>query len=137
MTVDPARSAQMALVRSKNTRPEMIVRRIIHAMGYRYRLHRTDLPGKPDIVLPSHRKIVEVRGCFWHQHPDESCGRARVPKTRKDFWIPKLQGNRARDLANDEALRELGWNIVVVWECETTPAGRVELTAKLQAFLTE
>ena len=133
--VDPARSAQMALVRGKDTKPEMVVRRLVHALGYRFRLHRKDLPGRPDIVLPRLRKAIEVRGCFWHQHPDPSCWRARVPKTRQDFWLPKLDGNVARDAANEDALRGLGWDLLVVWECETAPARRDELAGRVGRFL--
>lgn len=132
---NPARSAQMALVRGKDTRPEIVVRCLIHALGYRFRLHRKNLPGRPDIVLPRHRKAVEVRGCFWHQHPNPSCWRSRLPKTRQEFWIPKLDGNVARDLANETALRQLGWQLLVVWECETSPARRDELAKRLHAFL--
>ncbi|MBX3576201.1 MAG: DNA mismatch endonuclease Vsr [Rhizobiaceae bacterium] len=132
---DPARSAQMALVKGKDTKPEMVVRRLVHAIGFRFRLHRKDLPGKPDLVLPRIRKAIEVRGCFWHQHPDPSCWRARVPKTRQEFWAPKLEGNAGRDRSNEAALRGLGWDILVVWECETGPARREELERRLRAFL--
>lgn len=133
--IDPARSAQMALVRGKDTKPEMVVRRLVHALGYRFRLHRKDLPGKPDIVLPRLRKAIEVRGCFWHQHPDPACSRARIPKTRQDFWVPKLLRNAARDSANEASLMNLGWDLLVVWECETVPSRREELAARLTAFL--
>ena len=135
MTVDPARSAQMARVRGKDTKPEMVVRRLVHAMGYRYRLHRKDLPGKPDLVFPRLRKIIQVHGCFWHQHPDPACRRARIPKSRREFWGPKLEGNARRDIENERALRELGWDVLVVWECETTPSRREELAGKLEEFL--
>ena len=135
MTVDPARSAQMARVRGKDTKPEMVVRRLVHAMGYRYRLHRKDLPGKPDLVFPRLRKIIQVHGCFWHQHPDPACRRARIPKSRREFWVPKLEGNARRDIENERALRELGWDVLVVWECETTPSRREELAGKLEEFL--
>jgi DNA mismatch endonuclease (patch repair protein) len=132
---DPARSAQMALVRGKDTKPEIVVRHLVHGLGFRYRLHRRDLPGKPDIVLPRLRKIIEVRGCFWHRHPDPACTRARIPKTRQEFWIPKLEGNARRDVENERALSALGWDLLVVWECETVPSRRDELTGRLQAFL--
>ncbi|MEX0627760.1 MAG: very short patch repair endonuclease, partial [Cucumibacter sp.] len=102
----------MALVRSKDTSPELVVRRLVHAMGYRFRLHRKDLPGKPDIVLPSLRKVIEVRGCFWHRHRDPTCPLARLPKSRQGFWIPKLEGNAHRDQANARALRDLGWDLL-------------------------
>ncbi|MBX3570316.1 MAG: DNA mismatch endonuclease Vsr [Rhizobiaceae bacterium] len=132
---DLARSAQMALVRGKNTKPEVVVRRIVHALSYRFRLHRKDLPGKPDMVLPRHHKAIEVRGCFWHQHPNPSCWRSRLPKTRREFWVPKLESNVARDRVNEAALRELGWELLVVWECETAPARREELAKRLRDFL--
>lgn len=132
---DPARSVQMALVKGKDTKPELVVRRLIHSLGYRFRLHRKDLPGKPDVVLSRHRKAIEVRGCFWHQHPDPTCWRSRRPKTRQEFWVPKLEANATRDRENETALRELGWQLLVVWECETAPALRQELTTKLTAFL--
>jgi DNA mismatch endonuclease, patch repair protein len=133
--VDPARSAQMALVRGKDTKPEIIVRRLVHSLGYRFRLHRKNLPGKPDIVLPRHRKAIEVRGCFWHQHADNTCWRSRLPKTRPEFWVPKLENNVARDRANEAALRDLGLKLLVVWECETAPARREELAARVWEFL--
>lgn len=133
--VDPARSVQMALVGSKDTRPEMIVRRVVHSLGFRFRLHRKDLPGKPDIVLPRHRKVIEVRGCFWHQHSDPSCWRSRMPKTRPEFWVPKLKRNVVRDRSNEAALRDLGWELLIVWECETRPARREELAELLCKFL--
>lgn len=125
----------MALVKSKDTIPEMVVRRVVHALGCRFRVHRKDLPGKPDIVLPRYRKIIEVRGCFWHQHRDPACWRSRLPKSRPEFWIPKLEGNVERDRANETALRELGWELLIVWECETAPARRNELTTRLREFL--
>jgi DNA mismatch endonuclease (patch repair protein) len=115
--IDPARSRQMAGIRSSNTRPEIAVRRALHARGLRFRLHRKDLPGKPDIVLPKHRLVIFVHGCFWHQHPD--CRLASKPKSRQDYWEPKLAGNAARDLRAAEQLEVLGWRVVVIWECDT------------------
>jgi DNA mismatch endonuclease (patch repair protein) len=108
-------SRQMATIRSKDTKPEMLVRRIIHAMGYRYRLHVRALPGSPDIVLPRHRKIIDVRGCFWHMH---ACGCAAVPSSRREYWLPKLTRNRARDCATIRKLRREGWRVLIIWECE-------------------
>lgn len=126
-----ARRKVMSSIRSKNTGPELIVRRMLHGMGCRFRLHRRDLPGQPDIVLPSRRVIVEVRGCFWHQHP--GCPRARAPATRKDYWLPKLAANVARDARNAAALALEGWRLVVVWECE---AGNLDqLATRLAASL--
>lgn len=116
--VDPARSAQMSLVRARDTKPEMVVRRTLHRAGLRYRLHSKELPGKPDLVFPSRRIALFVHGCFWHRHPDPSCRMARLPKTRREFWLPKLEGNRRRDLKNLLQLRQMGWQPMVIWECQ-------------------
>jgi len=107
----------MARVKGKHTRPEMIVRRLIHAMGLRFRLYRKDLPGRPDIVLSRLRTVLFVNGCFWHRHP--GCRLASTPKTRVDFWQAKFDANVARDCRAYVALAALGWRVVVVWECET------------------
>ena len=115
--VDPQRSALMARIRSRDTKPEIAVRRLLHSLGYRFRLHRRDLPGKPDIVLPRHRLVIFVHGCFWHQHPD--CRLASRPKTRQNYWGPKLAGNVRRDQTAQDSLRSLGWRVAVVWECDT------------------
>ncbi len=104
----------MSRIKSADTGPEMIVRRLVHGMGFRYRLHARDLPGIPDMVFPRLGKIIFVHGCFWHQHP--GCG--RQPKSRLDFWSKKLSQNRERDLRNQQALRSLGWRILIVWECQ-------------------
>lgn len=115
--VDPARrSRMMATIRGKDTKPEMLVRRFLHAHGFRFRLHRTDLPGKPDIVLPRLRTCIFVHGCFWHRHA--GCRYAVLPKTRPEFWAAKLEGNVARDRNAVLALRHAGWQVIVVWECE-------------------
>lgn len=135
MSTDPARSAQMRLVRDRDTRPEMVVRRIAHGLGYRFRLHRRDLPGAPDLVFPGRRKIVFVHGCFWHRHGDPACWRSRLPKSRPEFWVPKLSANAARDAAVEATLRAAGWRVLVVWECETTPRRRADLAARLDGFL--
>ena len=123
------RSERMSRVRSKGTKLEMRVRRIVHAMGYRYRLYRRDLPGCPDLVFPARGKVVFVHGCFWHRH--EGCG--RLPKSRLDFWLPKLESNRQRDLANQERLRGMGWSVLVVWECELRDAE--VLAERVRSFL--
>jgi len=133
--VDPARSHQMSLVRSRDTKPEMIVRRLVHSMGYRYRLHGSNLPGKPDLVFPSRRKVIFVHGCFWHRHPDPNCWRARLPKSRQEFWIPKLEGNATRDTRNITALEADGWGVMVVWECQTLPRQRDSLRRRIAEFL--
>lgn len=111
-----ARSRMMAMVRGKDTKPEMAVRRHLHARGLRYRLHRKDLPGRPDLVFPSRRVAVFVHGCFWHQHP--GCRRAKLPEARADFWRQKMRANVERDVAALLALEAAGWTALVVWECE-------------------
>lgn len=117
ITVDPARSAQMALVRGRDTKPEMRVRKALHAAGLRYRLHAKELPGKPDLVFPGRRVELFVNGCFWHRHP--GCRAARLPKSRLNFWGTKLTGNVERDRRNCAALQAAGWSVMVIWECET------------------
>ncbi|MBY0331894.1 MAG: very short patch repair endonuclease [Acetobacteraceae bacterium] len=111
-----ARSRNMAAIRGKDTAPELAVRRMLHAMGYRFRLHRSDLPGSPDIVLPRHGKAVFVHGCFWHQH--KGCVHAPRPASRASYWLPKLAANVARDERTQRELRRLGWGVIVVWECQ-------------------
>ncbi|HNB26471.1 MAG TPA: DNA mismatch endonuclease Vsr [Alphaproteobacteria bacterium] len=112
------RSERMSRIRSRDTKPELRVRRLLHRLGYRFRLHRRDLPGNPDIVFPARMKVIFVHGCFWHRHPSKKCKLARLPKSRLEFWIPKLTANRVRDLRNQRMLRRLGWHFMVVWECE-------------------
>ena len=120
----------MASVRSKNTKPEMRVRRAVHRMGYRYRLHRKDLPGKPDLVFPSRRVALFVHGCFWHGHP---CKRGdRIPATNVDYWREKIARNRYRDEINQQTLVDIGWLPVVVWECQTIDNG---LTSLIKSIL--
>lgn len=106
----------MGLVRSVDTKPEMALRRLVHGMGYRYRLHCGDLPGKPDLVFRSRDAVIFVHGCFWHRH--EGCPLTRLPKTRVDFWTAKLEGNRKRDIREIAELKKAGWRVFVVWECE-------------------
>lgn len=132
---DPVRSATMRAVKSKDTTPEKIVRQLVHGLGYRYRLNRLDLPGKPDLVFAGLRKIVMVNGCFWHGHV---CARgARQPKTNSDYWKAKIDRNVARDIANLAALRNAGWDVLTIWECETTSADRPALAQRLREFLTK
>ncbi len=126
-----ARSALMARIVGRNTGPEMAVRRLLHAMGYRFRVNRRDLPGTPDIVLPGRRKLVFVHGCFWHGHV--GCGRARVPQTNQAYWAEKIDRNRRRDAARVRQLRRLDWAVAVVWECQVRDAER--LGARLARFL--
>ena len=113
----------MAAIRGKDTRPERIVRSVLHRLGCRFALQRADLPGKPDIVMPARGAVVFVHGCYWHQH--EGCALAADPKRNQPFWRRKFAANRARDARNQEALRESGWRVVVVWECETRNATRL------------
>ncbi|MBX7252582.1 MAG: very short patch repair endonuclease [Candidatus Promineofilum sp.] len=125
------RSAVMRRVRSKDTKPELIVRRLAHKMGYRYRLHAKELPGRPDMVFSKRKKIVFVHGCMWHGH--EGCPNNRRPHSRQEYWIPKLEGNKRRDVANMASLNEQGWDVLVIWECEV--GNVVELAERLAGFL--
>ncbi len=125
------RSRIMAQVKSKGMKPEMTVRRLLHGLGYRYRLHRADLPGRPDLVFSSRRKIVFVNGCFWHYHPD--CERVRIPATNRDYWLAKLERNRDRDGRNLSLLEESGWSVMTTWECQLRDLNTA--TERLVAFL--
>ncbi|KFC50898.1 hypothetical protein DK37_05285 [Halomonas sp. SUBG004] len=107
----------MKAVRQKNTGAEVLTRRLLHGLGLRFRLHRKELPGSPDVVLPKHETVIFVHGCYWHRHP--GCKYASTPKTNQDFWLNKFQRNVERDARNEEALRALGWRVLIVWECET------------------
>lgn len=125
------RSEIMARVRSKNMRPELFVRKLVFALGYRYRLHARDLPGCPDLVFRPRRKVIFVHGCFWHRHAN--CALARMPKSRLDFWAPKLEGNRERDEKNKRTLHREGWKVLTVWECELDDAKRLD--TRIRRFL--
>ena len=125
------RSRIMASVRARDTQPEIIVRSMLHKMGFRFRLHRYDLPGKPDIVLPKLRKVIFVHGCFWHQH--QGCPKSKRPHTNRAFWNAKLDRNIARDLENYADLTSLSWESFVIWECETRQSDR--LIQRLMGFL--
>lgn len=133
-TLTPSqRSERMSRVRNKNTGPEMVVRKLIHGMGYRYRLHGKSLPGHPDLVFRSRRRVIFVHGCFWHLHDDSICKLARLPKSRLDFWLPKLEANRARDFKNQAELKVMGWKTLVIWECQLKKP--VPLARKIRSFL--
>jgi DNA mismatch endonuclease (patch repair protein) len=126
-TLTPAqRSERMSRVKGKGSGAERQVRSLVHAMGYRFRLHGASLPGKPDLVFTPRRKVIFVHGCFWHRHPDPNCRLARMPKSRQDFWEPKLSGNRDRDSRNEAALAKLGWKVLTIWECQLQDTAFIE-----------
>lgn len=129
--VSDARRSVMRANKGKHTKPEVAVRKLLHMMGYRFRLHRRDLPGTPDVVLPSKRKAIQVHGCFWHQH--EGCPRRTVPATRRDYWLPKLARNKQRDVQAQAQLEGLGWQVMTAWECEL--ADTAKLAQRLRQFL--
>ena len=121
------RSWNMSRIRSKNTKPEMHVRSALHRAGYRFRLHVKDLPGKPDIVLPKYKTVIFVHGCFWHRH--KGCSRATMPSSNQEYWKQKFKQNVERDKREQAELKKLGWNVIVVWECE------VEKTVKIRSMI--
>ena len=127
------RSYNMRRIKSTDTSVELAIRKMIHRMGYRYRLHDRKLPGSPDIVFRVRRKIIFVHGCFWHQHPDPNCLDSRIPKSNQDYWIPKLARSQERDQTNQLKLSEQGWRHLVVWECELKDA--LGLRSRIRAFL--
>lgn len=124
------RSANMRAIRSKNMKPELAVRSLVHRMGFRYRLHRHDLPGRPDMVFPARKKVIFVHGCFWHSH---NCKTAHVPKSNRGYWGPKLERNRMRDAKNLIALKTSGWQSLVLWECELSD--QEDICARIRRFL--
>ena len=124
----------MAAIRSSGMKPEMMVRSLVHRMGYRYRLHAKDLPGKPDLVFRSRRKVIFVHGCFWHQHPKQSCKDGRAPKSNLGYWAGKLARNVTRDVRNLDALKAMGWRTLVIWECEAAKASSA-LERRIRRFL--
>ena len=122
----------MGRISGKDTKPELIIRKILFSEGYRYRIHRKDLPGNPDIVFPSRKKVIFVNGCFWHGH---NCKRATLPKTNKSFWQKKLSGNKERDKNNLQRLKTLGWNSLVVWQCQIKKSNLEPLINKIKKYL--
>jgi DNA mismatch endonuclease (patch repair protein) len=130
ITTPEKRSELMSRIHDRDTMPEMIVRRLVHSMGYRYRLHQRRLPGTPDLVFASRHKVIFVHGCFWHLH---TCPNVRFPKSRLEFWEPKLKENKRRDARQEEELKEMGWDSLVIWECETIDEG--VLREKIVTFL--
>jgi DNA mismatch endonuclease, patch repair protein len=127
------RSENMRRIKSKGTKPELVVRRFVHSLGYRFRLHAATLPGKPDIVLSKLKRIIEVRGCFWHRHG--SCIDSHIPSSRIEYWRPKLRRNVKRDKQNLALLQKLGWRVLVLWECEVMASGSRSFKTKVRQFL--
>ncbi|MCG2590765.1 very short patch repair endonuclease [Rhodohalobacter sulfatireducens] len=123
------RSYNMSKISGKDTKPEMIVRKFLHTNGFRYGLHRKDLPGKPDLVMPKYNTVIFVHGCFWHAHED--CKYFKIPQTRTEWWKEKLYGNKERDEKHIQELEDLGWNVIVVWECEMKPDKKTKTLAGL------
>lgn len=131
-TLSPeARSERMSLVKGRDTGPERRVRHILEKLGHRYRLQYSELPGRPDFALPAKRRAIWVHGCFWHRH--ENCPLARLPKGRQDFWAPKLEGNKRRDSEHQDRVREMGWQVLIIWECELSDQAFVE--SRISDFL--
>ncbi len=136
-TIDPSRrSENMRRIRSTDTKPELRLRKLVYSLGFRYRLHRKDLPGNPDLIFASRRKVIFVHGCFWHQH--EKCADGRIPRSKTEYWLPKLNRNVERDLSALIQLKQMGWGALVVWECELSSAGTIKQTEeRVRHFLNE
>jgi DNA mismatch endonuclease, patch repair protein len=126
------RSERMGRIKNKNTKPELQVRQLVWSLGFRYRLHNRKLPGSPDLVFAKRKKAIFVHGCFWHQHGGE-CRQYRMPRSKLDFWLPKLEGNKQRDARNQQILIEMGWSYLIIWECELK--GKGELANRILTFL--
>lgn len=127
------RSRNMSLIRSRNTKPETVVRSLLHALGYRFRIHVQSLPGKPDIVLAKYRTVIFVNGCFWHRH--QGCKRCTTPSSNQEYWVIKLARNVERDAQHRKDLERLGWRVIIIWECETK--NHSDLTAKLKRIFSQ
>ena len=127
------RSQIMSRIGPKDSSPERYIRSLVHSMGYRFRLHRKDLPGSPDLVFPKYRKVIFVNGCFWHGH--KNCKRAQLPQTNPVFWRRKIEGNIKRDKANCRKLKIAGWPYLVIWQCEIKQANKAKLHARIESFL--
>ena len=123
----------MSKIGPKNSKPEIFIRKLIHNLGYRFRLHRKDLPGKPDLVFPKYRKVIFVHGCFWHGH--KGCNKSKLPETNIEFWEEKIRKNIYRDRNNYEKLNRLGWDSLILWQCEIKPSNTDLLTQKISEFL--
>lgn len=127
------RTQIMSNISGKNTKPEILIRKIAHSLGYRFRLHKKELPGKPDIAFPKYKKVVFVNGCFWHGH--KNCNRSKLPVTHKKFWQQKIEGNIKRDRANYKALKKLGWSYLIIWQCSITKSNTAKLEVNISKFL--
>ncbi|MBE0538414.1 MAG: DNA mismatch endonuclease Vsr [Ignavibacterium sp.] len=123
----------MSHISGKNTRPEIVIRKIAHSLGYRFRLHKKELPGKPDIVFPKYKKVIFVNGCFWHGH--KNCNRSKLPTTNKKFWQDKISGNKKKDKSNYIRLKKLGWDYLVIWQCNITKSNTKKLESTISNFL--
>ncbi|MET1111887.1 MAG: very short patch repair endonuclease [Allosphingosinicella sp.] len=131
------RSQLMSRIRGKDTKPEMTLRRALHALGYRYRVHQRGLPGQPDIVFARRKKVIWVHGCFWHWHDETSCSIAKLPKSRTEFWEAKFLRNRQRDQRQAREMEALGWSAMIVWECQLASSHLKDTLAKVEKFLGE
>lgn len=127
------RSQIMSHISGKDTKQEIAIRKIAHSLGYRFRLHKKELPGKPDIAFPKYKKVIFVNGCFWHGH--KNCTRSKLPVTHKKFWQRKIEGNIKRDRANYKALKKLGWSYLIIWQCSITKSNTAKLEANISKFL--
>jgi len=127
------RSQIMSHISGKNTKPEIIIRKIVHSLGYRFRLHKKELPGKPDIVFPKYKKVIFVNGCFWHGH--KNCLRSKLPSTNKKFWKEKIEGNKRNDKSSKVKLKKLGWVYLVIWQCEINKSNIGKLENRILNFL--
>jgi len=123
----------MSHISGKNTKPEIIIRKIAHSLGFRFRLHKKDLPGKPDIAFPKYKKIIFVNGCFWHGH--KNCNRAKLPTTNKMFWKNKIESNKKKDKSNYIRLKKLGWAYLVIWQCQIKSKDKEKISKKIDSFL--
>lgn len=131
----PKRSEIMSHISGKNTKPEIIIRKIAHSLGFRFRLHRKDLPGKPDLVFPKHHKVIFVHGCFWHGH--STCVRSKLPQSNSNFWKDKINANKKRDRSNLIKLKKLGWDYLIIWQCQINKLNTPALNQKIFDFLTK
>jgi DNA mismatch endonuclease, patch repair protein len=129
------RSQVMRNIKSRDTKPELMVRKLVHSLGFRYRLSDPKLPGRPDLTFKSRKKVIFVHGCFWHQHDSPDCRVGRIPKSRQDYWIPKLRKNVLRDQENKSALISNEWGVLEIWECETKSRNREKLISTITDFL--